>query len=58
MMSIIEHFSDFLWGRGKGGGGGEREHLSGNNGPLRWGILVKKQVHDEQKPIVSLSILL
>ena len=38
------------------GGRKETEHVSRNNGPLWWSILVKRQVHDEQKPVVSLSI--
>ena len=34
---------------------GER-YLSGNNGALEWSILLERQVHNELKPIVSLSI--
>ena len=47
IMSIIEHFSDFL---------GETEHFSGKNGALiRWSILVGKQKHNVQKPISGLD---
>ena len=46
-MNIIEHSSDFL--------GGRQSNFSGNNGASWWCILVEKQAHNEQKPIVSLS---
>ena len=47
-MSIFELFiTDFFWG---GGGGGNRAfEPSGNNGALRWNILVRKQKHNVQK---------
>ena len=35
-----------------GGGGGGTEHFSGRIGALRWIILVGKQKHNVQKPIV------
>ena len=35
---------------------GETQHLSGNNGALRWSILVDNQAHNEQKPIFQTCI--
>ena len=43
-MSIIREFSDFS---------GETKHFRGKNGSLRWSILVGKQKHNVQKPIIS-----
>ena len=43
LLSILVTF----WGK---------RHLSGNNGALGWSILLEKQVQNELKPIVSLSI--
>ena len=32
---------------------GETEHFSGKNGALRWSILVGKQKHNVQKPMIG-----
>ena len=36
--------------------GGEIEHFSGENGALRWSILVGKQNHNVQKPSSVMGI--
>ena len=51
-MKIIEHLSDFL-GRRQSILVETSEH---HGGETWWRILVEKQAHNEQRPIVSLSI--